>query len=146
MCLAPHETLKTQSGARLSGVGASAFVCQASPHLIQWQYHILFPLEELTFLHLMWLWWGHQSCVSFAAPCALPWPEQEFLWLDCRSLLLCSYPSYKRQTSFTSIMPHFIIASLFTFWLIYSELFCGLQPNSLTHSSCVLKACHGQVG
>lgn len=42
MCLGPHETLRTQSGARLSGVGATVFVCQASPHLVQWQYHILF--------------------------------------------------------------------------------------------------------
>lgn len=105
------------------------------------------PLEELTFLPLMWLWWGHQSCVYFAALSALPWPEQEFLWLGSTASLVSVLPKCSGQTSLLS-PSHPVSYQCFFFHLthLFRVEFCGLQPNSLTYSSCVLKACHGQVG
>lgn len=88
------------------------------------------PLEELTFLHLMWLWWGHQSCVYFAALSALSWPEQEFLWLGSAASLVSVLPKCSGQTSLLS-PSHLTNASFFT-WLIYSEL--SFVACSQTHS------------
>lgn len=132
MCLAPRETLKTQSGARLSGVGASVFVCQASPHLIQWQYHILFLWRNWLFF-ISCDFGGATSHVSPLQPSVPSFglSRSSCDW-DLQPLWCLSFLSVVDKPPFYLLaMPYLTNASFFT-WLIYSEL--RFVACSQTHS------------
>ena len=133
MCLAPHEILRTQSGARFSGVGAIVFVCQASPHLVQWQYHILFLWRNWLFF-ISRDFGGATSHVSTFQPSlsSLGLSRSSCDW-DLQLLWCLSFLSVVDKPPFYLLaMPYLTNTSFFT-WLIYSELSFVACSQTHTH-------------